>query len=362
MMAVKVVESPSKYVQGPNAIKELGKYTKELGEKALVVVDRKVMSLLERRIREAADGVEFLFEFFNGECSKEEIERLKKIGIENGCSVIVGIGGGKTLDTAKAVAYFMSAPVLTVPTTASSNAPVNALSVIYTPDGKFEEYLYLPKNPDVVLVDSRIIAEAPVRFLVAGMGDALAAKFEAEAAYRGTAENIAGGFSTVTTLSLSQVCFETLLENGYEAKLAVEANAVTPAVEKVIEANILLSGKTGGLAAAHSIHNGLTELEETQGLYHGEKVAFSVIAQMVMEDRALEEIQEVIAFCDSLGLPVTLEQLGLKDAERDKLMVVAEAACAEKETIYNMPFPVNPEMVLDSMLGADALGREFLFS
>jgi len=359
-MAVKVVESPSKYIQGPNAVMELGKYAKSLGEKILAVVDGRVMSLMEQRLREAVDGTDFFFEIFNGECSKEEISRLEKIGRDNDCSVIVGIGGGKTLDTAKAVAYYMSVPVLTVPTTAASNAPVSALSVIYTPDGEFEEYLYLPKNPDIVLVDSRIIAEAPVRFLVAGMGDALAAKFEAEAAYRGTAENISGGFSTVTTLSLAQVCFETLLENGYEAKLAVEANAVTPAVEKVIEANILLSGKTGGLAAAHSIHNGLTKLEETQNLYHGEKVAFAVIAQMVMEDRALEEIQEVIDFCTSLGLPVTLEQLGLKDAGRDKLRVAAEAACAEKETIHNMPFPVTPEMVLDSLLGADALGREFI--
>ncbi len=96
---------------------------------------------------------------------------------------MVGIGGGKTLDTAKAIGYYQKLPVVVIPTIASTDAPTSALSVIYTEAGEFEEYLIYPKNPDMVVMDTAIIAKAPVRLLVSGMGDALSTWFEAKACY-----------------------------------------------------------------------------------------------------------------------------------------------------------------------------------
>jgi len=315
-MQSKVLISPGKYVQGPGALMDLGKFSAKLGSKALAVVDRNVMSLLKDRIEEAmGNSTGFILEAFNGECSRDEIDRIRQIGESQACDVVIGIGGGKTIDTAKAVAHYMKVPVIIVPTIAATDAPCSALSVIYTPEGRFEEYLFLPRNPDVVLVDSEIIARAPVRFIVAGMGDALATWFEADAASRSSAANVAGGLPTTTALSLAHLCYKTLLEYGLPAKLAVESKAVTPAVEKIIEANTLLSGlgfESGGLAAAHAIHNGLTELEETHDYFHGEKVAFATVAQMILEDRPTAAILEVVDFCNSVGLPVTLGQLGIK--------------------------------------------------
>ena len=184
---------------------------------------------------------------------------------EQGCDLVIGIGGGKTLDTAKAVAFYKKTPVLICPTIASTDAPCSALSVIYTDAGVFEEYLFLPANPNMVLMDTDIIAKSPVRLTVSGMGDALATYFEARACQISGAANCAGGQVTGAAMALAKLCLDTLLDEGLKAKLALEAGACTPAVEKVIEANTLLSGlgfESGGLAGAHAIHNGLTVLEE----------------------------------------------------------------------------------------------------
>lgn len=357
---VKVLIAPSKYVQGFNALQEAEKYVGNFGSNALIITDPFVANLAETKLAKGLGKIKYQIEKFGGECSKSEIERLQKITREKGADLIIGFGGGKTLDTAKAVAYYMKIPVAVLPTIASTDAPCSALAVIYKENGEFEEYLLLPKNPEVVLVDTQVVAQAPARFLVAGMGDALATKFEAEASSKHNIPAVAGGTPTVSALTLANLCYETLIEYGLMAREAVERKAVTPAVEKVVEANTLLSGlgfESGGLAAAHAIHNGLTVLEETHHYYHGEKVAFATIVQLVMEDRPTDEIFEVIGFCESVGLPTTLDDLGLKDITEEQLRRVAEASTAEGETIHNMPFKVDAKMVSDAILAADALGR-----
>lgn len=189
---------------------------------------------------------------------------------------MVGLGGGKTLDTAKAIGYYQKLPVVIIPTIASTDAPTSALSVIYTEAGEFEEYLIYPKNPDMVVMDTAIIAKAPVRLLVSGMG-MRSLRFEAKACYDARAISMAGGQSTEAALRLARLCYDTLLAEGEKARLAAQAGVVTDALERIIEANTYLSGigfESSGLAAAHAIHNGFTILEECHHLYHGEKVAF----------------------------------------------------------------------------------------
>lgn len=360
----KIIMSPSKYIQGEGELSKIKQHISALGDSFLVIADEFIMSITKNIVEDSFKGSDLalVFEKFNGECSRQEIDRLRKVCSSNNCNVVVGIGGGKTLDTAKAVAYYEGLPVVIVPTIASTDAPCSALSVIYTEEGVFSEYLILPKNPDLVLVDTSIIAKAPARLLVAGMGDALATYFEARACAEANATNMAGAQSTKSALALAKLCYETLLEDGYKAKLAVEYNISTKAVENIIEANTYLSGigfESGGLAAAHSIHNGFTVLEECHHLYHGEKVAFGTIVQLVLENRPIEEIEEVIEFCISVGLPITLEEMGIKEIKHDDIMKVAEASCAEGETIHNMPFKVTPEAVYSAILTADAIGRQF---
>ena len=176
------------------------------------------------------------------------------------------------------------------------------------------------------------MAAAPVRLFVSGMGDALATRFEAEACAASSAKNMPGGVASQAALTLADLCYDLLMEYGHRAMLAVEKGVVTEDVEKVVEANTLLSGlgfESGGLAAAHAVHNGITALEETHPFYHGEKVAFGTLVQMVMEDRSNEELYEVLDFCVSVGLPVTLKQIGVAEVSPERIRKVAELSCAE---------------------------------
>lgn len=204
----------------------------------------------------------------------------------NGIDVVIGIGGGKIFDTAKAVAFFADLPVIICPTVAATDAPCSALSVIYTDEGTVDSYLHLKTNPALVLMDSEIIAASPVRLTVSGMGDALSTYYEARAIHAKDGSNFAGGKLTHTAFALAELCCRLLFENGVPARQALEAHELTPAVEAVIEANTLLSGlgfENCGTAAAHAIHDGLCSLPECRPMYHGEKVAFGVIVQLVLE-------------------------------------------------------------------------------
>jgi len=357
----KIIISPSKYVQGANVMASIGEYVKPLGTKVLAIADKFVTGLVGDTVQTscATAGVDIVMAEFVGECSRPEIERIMGIAKNIGAEVVIGIGGGKTLDTAKATAFYNKIPVVVVPTIASTDAPTSALAVVYTPEGEFSEYLMIPNNPNMVIMDTQIIAGAPTRLLVSGMGDAMSTYFEARANGISRKQTMAGGLPTRTAQTLAKLCYDTIIADGLKAKIACDQNLSNEAVENIIEANTYLSGigfESSGLAAAHAIHNGLTKLEECHHLYHGEKVAFGTLTQLVLENAPMAEIKEVLHFCKSVGLPTNLKDMGVTEINRDALMEVAKASCAEGETIHNMPFKVTPELVLAALLTANELG------
>ena len=302
----KILISPSKYLQGAGEMKKIGTYASNCGKKALVLISKGGYKRIGKMIEDsfAESTCEVVFDYFNGECCNSEIDRLVNIVKENQCDLVIGIGGGKIFDTAKAVAYYAGTPVFICPTIASTDAPCSALSVVYTEEGIFEKYLFLPANPNLVL-----------------------------------------------------------MEEGVKAKIALEAGVCTPADEKVIEANTLLSGigfESAGLAGAHAIHNGFTVLEECHHMYHGEKVAFGTLTQLVLENVPEEELEDIILWCIEVGLPVTLAELGAGNVTDEQLMEVAKTACAENDTLHNMPFEVTPETVFAAIKAADAYGKYYL--
>ncbi len=250
---------------------------------------------------------------------------------------------------------------MSAPTVASTDAPASALSVIYTEEGEFEEYRFFPHNPDLVLVDTQLVANAPVKFLVAGVGDALATWLEARATQRAHATTMAGGLQTETALALARLSWDLIWENALPAIAAVQDNLVTPAVEKLVEANTLLSGlgfESGGLAAAHAIHNGLTAAPQTHGLTHGQKVNIGSLTQLVLEGAPTEEIRDFIVFTTKVGLPNTLTEIGLKTTDVEDLQRVAELSVVEGETIHNMPFPVTAADVVDALRSIEGYSRQ----
>jgi glycerol dehydrogenase len=357
--------APSRYVQGAGAIAELGIHAARMGTRALFIGGQTALnvcgSAVEASLTDHKVGCHK--EVFKGECSNKEIRRLVGIAKANRAELVIAAGGGKVIDTGKAVGHEMKIPVIVVPTIAATDAPCSALSVIYSEQGVFERYLIWPKNPDCVLVDTTLVANAPVELLISGMGDALATYWEADTCAKSCKPNGLTGACppTLSSLALARLCYDTLLEYGLQAKLAVEKKSVTPAVEAVVEANILLSGlgfESGGLAGAHAVHNGLTVLEASRAKFHGQKVAFGVVTQMVLEGRPSKDVDRVLSFCLSVGLPVCLEDLGVYGPSSDDIRKVAEASTAEGETIHSTWFPVTVEMVESAIWAADALGRE----
>ena len=357
-----IIASPSRYIQGKGEMENLCTYAENYGTNLFVLTSPSGRKRVEPSIAKGQKDAKITYAAFNGECCMTEINRVMDICEKAGSEVIVGIGGGKIHDTAKAVAYYMKKPVIIVPTIASTDAPCSALSVIYTDDGVFEKYLFLPASPNMVLVDTDIVSKAPERLLVAGMGDALATYFEARACKQSDASNCVGGKITRAAMALAELCYETLIDEGIDAKLAVRENICTKAVEHIIEANTYLSGigfESGGLAGAHAIHNGLTAIPETHELYHGEKVAFGTLVQLVLEGADQDEIQEVLGFCQEAELPTTLADLGIKEVKEEQIMEVARLACSPDDTLGNMPFEVTPEDVYAAIIAADALGRYY---
>lgn len=356
-MATKIICSPGSYVQGAGELGRLADYCTGAGS-AYLIVDAFIEKTYGDVVRSGFEARDMPFELavFGGECSQDEIDRH---GAALGSAgVVVGIGGGKTLDTAKAVSHFAGLPVVISPTAASTDAPCSRLSVIYTPTGEFDRYLPLPKNPDVVVVDTEVVAKAPARFLMAGIGDAMATYYEAAACVRSNATTMAGGHVTKAAFALATLCRETLLADGLKAKAAAEAGVCTRALENVVEANTYLSGigfESSGLAAAHAIHDGMTVLEETHRFLHGEKVAFGTMVQMVLEDDPEDEIRAIAEFQRACGLPVTLADLGLADVTDERLLAAAELACAPGDTMGNMPFEVAPADVVAAMRAVSAL-------
>lgn len=358
--ALRTVISPGRYVQGRGAIHQLGDFLKPLGSTPLIIADDLVWGLVGHDIEASlkSAGLPVARERSLGVPSAAEVNRLVDAIKAAGADVAVAVGGGSTIDAVKAAGHLAGIRWANCPTVASTDAPCSALSVIYTESGEFEEYRFFPRNPDLVLVDSQVVANAPVSTLVAGVGDALATWLEARATARSNSATMAGGVPTLTGTALAQLSWDVLWENALPAIDAVKDNTVTPAVEKVIEANTLLSGlgfESGGLAAAHAIHNGLTAVPNTHGLAHGQKVNIGSLTQLVMEGAPAGDIREFIEFTTRVGLPTTLTEVGLTVDDEEALTKVADAATAPGETIHSMPFEVRSEDVVSALKSIERL-------
>jgi glycerol dehydrogenase len=359
-----VLIAPRKYVQGRGVLGELGEHLKALGSKPMVLWDERVKGIVGEvvlaSIKEA--GLEVVDVDFGGDSTKGEASRVAEILRDSGADIAVAVGGGKTLDTAKAAAAEAGVKVVTCPTIASNDSPTSSYTVWYDEDGNCTGFESWGVNPDLVLVDTQVVANGPVAAFVAGMGDALGTWVEADACYKTRAGNLAGGGATMAAMAIAQLCYDILMEHGEDAKRAVERHIVTPAVEKVVEANVLLSGlgfESGGVATAHMIANCLPSFPECHHLMHGHEVGFGVISQLCLdEDTDVEEMYDIVDFEIAVGLPVTFADLGLEGVGRDRLQAIGDICASEGSLCGNHPFTVTADDVIDAMIAADALGTE----
>jgi glycerol dehydrogenase len=370
--------SPLRYVQGPGVSQQLAAEMRAVGLEGPVLIaagSTAIASLAPAWADSFAEaGWTHRVFAFGGESSRREIAAIAAEASAFGARAIVGAGGGKTLDAARAAAAARGLPFVSCPTVCSTDAPTSALSVIYADEGpgrgSVEGYEIHRRSPDLVLVDTRVIAESPPRFLAAGIGDALSTYYEARAAAAAGAANMRGGRSTLAALELARLCRDVVLEHGVAALAACRNRVVDESLERVIEATTLLSGlgfESAGLAAAHAVHNGLTAVPATHGMLHGEKVAFGTLVHLMLEAQqspgaavraeAEAEARRIAGFLIGVGLPVTLGELGVDAADAHAIAAVAERATAPGETIHAMPFPVDTAGVVTALAAADAMGR-----
>lgn len=366
MQPMKIYAGPSRYVQGRGAYTLIGKEIKSLriSGKASILISKtaelQTRSMWEQSLKE--EDLEFVVHPFGGECTKAEIQKTVAFAQTAKADYFIAIGGGKTLDTARAAAEIMGLDSIICPSIASTDAPCIALSVIYSEQGEMQEFRLHRRHPLLVLVDTSVVAKAPKRFLISGMGDALSTYYEAKACQRTGSLNLRGGIATEAGLAIAKLCRDILLSDGVDVASSYELGAITPAFERIIEANTLLSGlgvELCHVAGAHALHNGLTQLKETHQAYHGEKVAFGLITQLLLEGEDFGEIHHLLDFYRQVGLPTTFAQLGLQNVTDEMLFKVAERSLLETDTMSHEPFKASPAMIVDALRYADNLGRAY---
>lgn len=359
----KVFVSPARYIQGKGVLNTGIEHIKNLGETPLLLCDDVVWEIIGKEFDQSMkdEQMDVTHVPFNGEASITEIERVSKIGSDNKVDVVIGLGGGKTIDAAKAISDKLTIPVVIAPTIASTDAPTSALSVIYTEEGTFEKYLFFKTNPELVMVDTEVITQAPPRLLASGIADAMATLVEGSAVIKKNGDTMAGGKPTLAAEAIAVKCEQILFDYSFQAMEACKAKVVTAALESVVEANTLLSGigfESCGLAAAHAIHNGFTALEgEIHDLTHGEKVAYGTLTQIVLENRPKEELDKYLRFYKALGLPTTLAEMKLENASYEDLLKVGELANQEGDTMNNMPFSVTADDVASALIALDSYSK-----
>lgn len=374
---VRGFRAPGTYMQGRGVLNYLGRLVRRFGKKALVLSDSDVKRIVGDVIEGSLKnyGIDYVYVIFNRECSWEEINRVTKIALENSVDMVVGVGGGKTLDTAKAVAIPNELAAIMVPTIASTDAPTSAISVVYTEPypGEFLEVLNHYKNPDMVVVDTEVIAGAPARFLAAGMGDAASHYWEIRSLFQANKpghvfmdyEKMKGVEplkSFDLPLHIAKLLWEILQKHGVAAMQAAKLKSVTPSLDLVVYANTLLSGlafENGGTGFAHAIGNSLSVLEKKMKpvQYHGEMVSFGTLVEILTEG-TLEQAVEYIKWAHSVGLPVTFEELGLREVTDEDLHKVVEKLKTTTEYL-RLPYEIPEEQMIALMKVANEVGRKY---
>jgi len=319
--------------------------------KALVIHGEVSWKKFSNKLPETPE-IELIYDKFNGECTYDEAKRIANLAKQEQAQAIISIGGGKNNDCVKMAGNYYDHITAMLPTLAATCAAWTPVCVMYNDLGEMVDFPILNKATDILLVDPSIILDSPKAYLVAGIGDTLAKWYESDVIIRQLSE-------TNSAIRLAhynaRLCYENIIAYSQDALAALDAGILNTAFTTIVETNIMISGLVGGFgnqyartAAAHSIHDALTLLPQTHTVLHGNKVAYGLLVQLLLENRP-EEVQKLIPFYLQIGLPIALKDINLANVTQTALHTMAERATIPEEDIHLLPEKVTVETLLEAI-------------
>lgn len=348
--------APANIIKGENALTQSVQVITQFGTSPLVVGGEKTLKLIANYLQPicAEYNLQAKYQSYAPDCSETSLKRLKEAVKSHQADFIIGVGGGKSLDTAKLLAHQCNLPIVTIPTSGATCAAWTALSNIYSEAGAFQYDVSLFHCPNLLILDYNIIATAPQHTLIAGIGDAIAKWYEA---------SVSSGNSTATLTIAAVQQARVLRDILFQKAESALKNPLSEDWKEVVDATVLLAGVSGGLGgancrtvAAHAVHNALTHLSECHDQLHGAKVAYGILVQLRLEETIANSQlvstarKQLLKFYRQIGLPCTLEDLGLGNITLAQLRHCAEIACQPQSDIHRLPFKVTPEMLVSAMV------------
>lgn len=348
---VTVFGAPGRYIQGQGAWRLVGDCAATLGARAVLVIDATIRDMLSGQLEEscAAAGVELQILSFAGHLGAATGAELLA-QLDGTVAAVLAAGGGRAIDAGKALAEQLGSGLITLPTVASNDAPTSKNFVLYEDGHRMLEVRHLMRNPDFVIVDTDILCKAPEALFRAGMGDALAKKFEADACFKSGGGTMFLARSTRLAHQIADTCYETLVRHGAGAWAVVGTGNVTEDFDAAVEAMILMAGlgfESGGLSLPHALTRGIPLMPGGGDVLHGVQVAWALIVHF--EALGFEPPPELVRLYNVVGLPLSLQEMGVAAPSRAQLVAVAEATLAVRH-IKNLPFILDAEALIDAIL------------
>jgi glycerol dehydrogenase-like iron-containing ADH family enzyme len=358
---ISLMVAPAQVVRGQQALADSIDRIARLGQRPLVVGGATSLNLSQFQVLFDYPQLEIERATYLPDCCEASLDRLMTAVTAHRADLIIGVGGGKCLDTAKLLADRARLPIVTIPTSGATCAAWTALSNIYSETGAFLHDVSLPHCPDLLILDYGIVATAPTRTLVAGIGDAIAKWYEA---------SVSSGNSDRTLLIAAVQQARVLRDILFQKSIAAMSTPGGADWQEVVDATVLLAGVIGGLGgaqcrtvAAHAVHNGLTHIPGSHQALHGEKVAYGILVQLRLQeiiqgDRlAATARAQLLDFYTAIGLPKTLADLGLSEITLAQLHHAATLACQPDSDLHRLPFPVVPDQLVAAMVSTTIVDR-----
>ena len=346
-----VFGAPGRYIQGPGVLDLVGPCCATLASRTVLLCDKTVADLLETRVAASCRDAGLAFQRldFNGDIDASTGPALAKQIVGEGVAVIIAAGGGRTIDAGKALRDETGGALLTLPTVASNDSPTSKNYVLYDSGHRLLEVRHMPRNPEFVLVDTTIIAAAPKSFFLAGLGDAIAKKFEADRCLAAGGATMFGARSTRMANAIANECYRQLIVNASSAYAVAGSGTSTEAFDAAVEAMILMAGlgfESGGLSIAHALTRGLSGVRDAKKAPHGLQVAYGLLVQLELEGNGYPE--ELLELYHATGLPLSLRDLSLSDPSNDDLRAIAEPS-AKAGHIRNFGRPLTAQDLIVAM-------------